>query len=376
MNGKERVLKTIAHEEPDRVPIGEAGVDHDHIAKILGRETFIRNRKATTIALWQNRRDEVVETMKSDYKELVEKLDYDLLSVELVASKDHFCDDEPKEISDGVWEDKKGNIYKYASSNDSIMKMTASPENEEISEEDINKEAKLDESKFELLDYVGKTFGDEKAVLMRNVDSYGILVNPFGGDYSHKLMMCAIEPDMVKEMYRYGLEYNRLHIERAKKSGAVIAMQCHDYAMNSGTIMSPNTLRDIFFPFMTMLNDEIIKNDMIPFFHCCGNTWDILPDFVKSGFKGYQSIQSTAGMYNQKVKDIYGRDLTLWAGIQCETLVEGSISDTVEEVERSLEILMPNGGFIFGSTNSVQFGAKTDNYLRALEIVRNKGVYR
>jgi hypothetical protein len=36
---------------------------------------------------------------------------------------------------------------------------------------------------------------------------------------------------------------------------------------------------------------------------------------------------------------------------------------------------MPGGGFIFGSTNSVQYGAKTDNYLKALEIVRNEGIY-
>lgn len=29
MTSKERVLKTLAHEEPDRVPIGEWGIDHD-----------------------------------------------------------------------------------------------------------------------------------------------------------------------------------------------------------------------------------------------------------------------------------------------------------------------------------------------------------
>ena len=33
------------------------------------------------------------------------------------------------------------------------------------------------------------------------------------------------------------------------------------------------------------------------------------------------------------------------------------------------------GGYLFGSTNSVQFGAKTENYLRALELVRERGIY-
>lgn len=61
--------------------------------------------------------------------------------------------------------------------------------------------------------------------------------------------------------------------------------------------------------------------------------------------------------------------------MQCETLVEKSLPEVKQEVERNLEVLMPGGGYIFGSTNSVQYGAKTDNYLRALEIVREKGKY-
>lgn len=81
-------------------------------------------------------------------------------------------------------------------------------------------------------------------------------------------------------------------------------------------------------------------------------------------------------MNTRKVKQLYGSQLALWTGVQCETLVEGSMDDLVQEVTSNLEFLMPGGGFIFGSTNSVQYGAKTENYLRALEIVRKQGVYR
>ena len=33
---RERVLKTIGHEEADRVPICEWGIDHDHVTKNIG----------------------------------------------------------------------------------------------------------------------------------------------------------------------------------------------------------------------------------------------------------------------------------------------------------------------------------------------------
>ncbi|HIU75824.1 MAG TPA: nucleoside 2-deoxyribosyltransferase, partial [Candidatus Pelethocola excrementipullorum] len=74
-------------------------------------------------------------------------------------------------------------------------------------------------------------------------------------------------------------------------------------------------------------------------------------------------------------KEKYGNDLTLWTGVQCETLIQGSQSEVEKEVLKNLDLLMPGGGYIFGSTNSVQFGAKTENYLRALELVREKGIY-
>ena len=77
----------------------------------------------------------------------------------------------------------------------------------------------------------------------------------------------------------------------------------------------------------------------------------------------------------EKMKKEYGDKLTLWTGVQCETLINGTREDVEKEVRRYLDICMPEGGFIFGSTNSVQYGANTDNYLRALEIVREKGIY-
>jgi uroporphyrinogen decarboxylase len=198
---------------------------------------------------------------------------------------------------------------------------------------------------------------------------------PFGGDYNHQLVLSKLAPEEIKRMYEPVLARNRKIIEHCAKHNVLIAMQGYDFAMNSGCIISPETIRDIYFPFMEMVNKEIEKNGMIPFYHCCGNTWDIMDDFIRVGYKGYQSIQQSAGMDTKKMKEKYGKALTMWTGVQCETLVEGTMEETEKEVREALKILMPGGGFIFGSTNSVQYGAKTDNYLKALEIVRNEGIY-
>jgi hypothetical protein len=98
-------------------------------------------------------------------------------------------------------------------------------------------------------------------------------------------------------------------------------------------------------------------------------------DYAASGYQAYQSIQASADMDWKRVKQLYGDRLTLWCGVQCETMVSGSLADIEREVTGALRDLMPGNRFIFGSTNSVQFGAKTENYLRALELVDELGVY-
>jgi uroporphyrinogen decarboxylase len=379
MTSKERVLKTINHQEPDRVPVGEWGIDHDHVTKIIGKHTYWRNRKDTTLALWDNRRDEVVESLKEDYVRLVEALDYDIVTVELVPPKNHYVKKKPKEIAPGVWEAADGRIYKYAASNDSIQCVTKREGKDELTKEEIDaaisKWGEIDESRFELIDFCCEKFGKEKAILCRDVNIYTPLFDAFEGDFDSDLMRTILIPDEIEKLRPACYAYNQKLIDHCKKKGVTVMMQGQDFGMGTGCLYSPSSIREIFMPVMKKVNDDIKKAGMIPFYHCCGRIWDIMDDFVKVGYQGYQSIQESAGMDNRIVKEKYGKALTLWTGVQCETLIEGSRENVEEEVRRNLEILMPGGGYIFGSTNSVQYGAKTENYLRALEIVREEGKY-
>lgn len=379
MTSKERVIATLNHQEPDRVPVGEWGVDHDHVEKIIGHPTYWRNRSGTTKALWDNRRDEVVESLKKDCIELVDALDYDIVTVELVPSKNHFVKDPPQEIAEGVWRDSNGTEYRYAASNDSIMTFPQHKFKEELTQEDIDKAMEsldnMDDSIFELIDHVVDHYGDEKAILCRSLNVYDSLLKPFSGDYSHNLILSMIAPEEIKKMYDYAFRYNQRIIQHCAEKGVLLYMQGHDFGTNAGCVISPDSIRDIYIPLIQRVNDETVKQGGYPLFHCCGKIWDIIEDYIDAGYVGYQSIQESGGMDTAIVKEKYGDVLTLWTGIQCETLVEGTLTETEEEVKRNLEICMPGGGFIFGSTNSVQFGAKTENYLKALELVREYGVY-
>ena len=379
MNSLQRVLTTISHKEPDRVPIGEWGIDHDHVTRTLKRHTYWRNRKDSTIAIWEGRRDEMVQSMKHDYAELIEKLEYDIIPVSIVPPKGFIHPDPPQKKGQGLWEDSKGNIYKYSESNDSIVSMFNAPAKDDLTNEEIDKKIQsmpdFNNGEFELIDYICERYGKTKAIVYRGIALHSLATSIFGGDQTHRLMLPLLNPAAILRAAGYALAYAKKIIDKCKNKDIAIVMNDSDFGNNISCIESPETIRKLYMPVTRRFTEYVEQNSQIPFLHCCGNVWEIMNDLINAGYKGYQSIQASAGMDWAKVKKQYGDRLTLWTGIQCETLIGGSRREVEQEVKKALNTLKPGGGFIFGSTNSVQYGADTDNYLRALDLVREYGSY-
>lgn len=379
MNSIERFLVSNSHHEPDRVPIGEWGVDCDHVSRIIGRHTYWRNRRDSIVALWEGRRDEVVESKKNDYAELIEKIDYDVIPVHLVPPKGYCHPNPPKQVADGVWEDSKGAVYKYAASNHSIMCMTPSPAKEDVTEDEIAEAIAqipdFNNGEFEVVDHICKKFGKTRAVVFRDIYIDDVALALFGGDASHRLMMPVLNPEAVGRAMEYALCFAEKVINQCAKRDITVIMHGRDYGNTTGCIESPSTIRELYMPFHRRFTGKVERAGMIPFLHCCGCVRDIMDDLVGAGYKGYQSIQASAGMDWAWLKKTYGQQMTLWTGVQCETLIKGTRHQVEEEVRKGLDALMPSGGFIFGSTNSIQYGANTDNYLYAVDLVRKYGNY-
>ena len=117
MNGKERVQAAIERRPVDRVPLGFYAVDYDTVQRVLGHETYVRNKIAQQVALWEGRRSEVAESVKKDTVELFRKLDIaDLIlpkEAPVLPPRD-YIPDPPRRTSPDTWEDRNGRVYKAA----------------------------------------------------------------------------------------------------------------------------------------------------------------------------------------------------------------------------------------------------------------------
>lgn len=113
MNSRERVTKTLTHQESDRVPVSGIGVDYTITEEALGRETLHRAKWKQYMALWQGRRDDYVESCKRDIVDLVRKFEWDFVPVFLLSPKSMKAK-MPKFIGCYTWEEDDGRIFKFS----------------------------------------------------------------------------------------------------------------------------------------------------------------------------------------------------------------------------------------------------------------------
>jgi hypothetical protein len=118
---KERVLATLAHREPDRIPWGEHSIDYNVYEDILGRRTLVQAKFRETIAWWEGRRDEIVNCVKRDRLDLVRALEMDIIFISRVPPKGYKPDPLEK-LDDETYRDKAGNLYRISATTHDLMR--------------------------------------------------------------------------------------------------------------------------------------------------------------------------------------------------------------------------------------------------------------
>jgi uroporphyrinogen-III decarboxylase len=140
-----------------------------------------------------------------------------------------------------------------------------------------------------------------------------------------------------------------------------------DYAYNAGPFLSPAMFREFIMPF-TKRRVQSVHAQCLPVIqHACGNNWKLLDFFVELGLDCYQSIQNSAGMDLQPLKEHYGGKIALWGGVGVEKLVSGTPEDVRADVRYALKWGKPGGGYILGASHSIAVGTNYDNYMAMLD---------
>ena len=384
LTSKERVRMALAHVEPDRVPLGEMGIDYPVIEQALGHETFYRAQGKERTAIWAGRRDNVVHSQKQDLVSLVRGLEWDIVPVWLTYSDQ--VDYRPRRfLTDNKlkWEDANGNLWQAPDEVGDALCIDSAEITPAMLDEMTSTLPSVDESQLELVNYAIQELGDTHFVIGRgwhgpSTWTDGSFPTPGEGlamPVHEFLMMMYDDPGFLHAILsaytKRAIEYGKILIE-----AGVDAVQINaDYCINTGPWLSPAHFREFILPYMQQHVDAFKGEGVYVLKHTDGNSWALLDMMVETGIDALHGIQPSIGMDIRRLKEVVGDRVALFGAIEAETLINGTPEDVQREVEYCLEHGAPGGGFVLTTSNSVQVGTKYENYMTMLRTAREEGTY-
>ncbi len=147
-----------------------------------------------------------------------------------------------------------------------------------------------------------------------------------------------------------------------------------DFGTQLSTFCSVETFRSLYQPYYRKVNDWIhARTGWKTFKHSCGAVFDLMGPFIDSGFDIVNPVQCSAkGMDPARLKKEFGRDLVFWGGgaETQTTLAFGSPADVRSEVRRRCEVFGRDGGFVFDAVHNVQAPTRIENIVAMFDALR------
>ncbi len=360
MNSKERVRAAIAREPVDRVPLGLYVADCDTIERVIGRKTYVRNKIAAQVALWEGRREEVVESYKQDTVEFYEKLGcVDLICFKeapVVPPKD-YEPDPPRRLTDETWEDRGGRIYKASTLSNELV-CVHDPTRHEVEdfdesmfpEFDASEYQSPDPSVFEVCDYLIEKLGPERYIAGT---SGGAVAMSLLGGMTTGLMIYALRPEVARAASRRTAQWANCADRDYVRPGQDGALLEEDLAGTNGPFISPGLFREHCLPFFAERVAHVKAMGKQVLFHSCGDNRLLMEMYIDAGVECYQSLQTTAGMDLATLKARYGDRVCLMGNIEIERLAACSPADVRRAVLDAVNAAAHGGGFILSTSSGV-----------------------
>jgi hypothetical protein len=365
---KSRMIAALEHRNVDRVPIGEIGVDYIITERALGHETLYRAKWKEYQAYWQGRRDEIVESYKRDIVALAHKFEWDFVPAPIVPPRRPSYD-VPEFIEEYRWRYPDGSEWAFSPEIEGHAIRIKFPD---MSLEDIPVPEPIDQSQLEVAEYVVKELGRTHFILGRPAVDGSFPYDETVG-LQEFLMRMITQPEFVERATDAYTERTIIEQNALLDVGCDAVLPGSDYCGTTGPMMSPAHFRQYIFPALKRLCDETHARGRYLIKHTDGTTWKILPMMIEAGIDGWHGIQPSIGMDLARLKKMYGSQICLFGGSDCDTLVAGTPDEAREEVRYAIQHASQNGGLVITSSNTLMVGVKYENYLAVLEAIREAG---
>ena len=180
------------------------------------------------------------------------------------------------------------------------------------------------------------------------------------------------DPEFAHGLLDRILEYNLRIIERACALPTDAMMFGDDWGQQRGLIMGAGLWREFIGPRVRKMYQAVKSRGKRVFIHSCGKVDELFPDLIDSGMDVFNPFQPEV-IDVEETKRRYGDRLSFYGGISTQkTLPYGSTKDVTDEVRRLLDRVGKNGGYIAAPAHDVPRDAKAENIAAMIEALQNQ----
>lgn len=382
MTSRERVLKSLSHEIPDRVPIDLGGFQ-------TGIHRIAYERLINHLSI----EDEItimdpVQQLAKPCEELLQRFHVDIRYI-TAHGPDGF-DGSIKHIQRNgrLWHDLRdefGVVWSMPDDQKLYMDISHHP----LAEATIDD---LDDFPFpDGSDPTRFTGVRDTALKMRNETPYAISTGIGGVVYEYCWYMRGLEQwfiDMIEnpgfcealldKTLKFWMDYHSGFMEAVGDIVDVV-MIGDDLAGQVGPLFSPDFYRKYVKPRQKQLVSHIkmLTNAKI-WYHTCGSCTEFIPDLIDNGIDILNPVQISAkNMSPRTLKQKFGDVLTFWGGgIDTQHVLPFATPDQIREhVQKNIEIFKAGGGYVFNNVHNIQPEVPSENVISLFEAAYDYGFY-
>lgn len=191
----------------------------------------------------------------------------------------------------------------------------------------------------------------------------------------------ALNPEIVDAIVAhitaYHLEYNRRLFEAAQ-GGIDIFMMGDDFGTQIGTLMSVEMWKRFFERGFRQHIELAHQYGIKVMHHTCGSVRPLIPCFIDAGLDILQSLQPRAtGMDLAELKREFGADLCFHGSMDIQqTIPRGTPADIHQEVQARMQAGKPGGGFIICTAHNIQPDTPMENIVALFDAYHQYATYK
>jgi uroporphyrinogen decarboxylase len=383
LTSRERLLKALNHEEPDRIPI-DLGGNQTGIHKIAYKAVLDHLGIKDDVEIM-----DAVQGLARPCEALLERFHVD---TRYIAAKG------PDSFKGGIVQNhRKGRLWHDLT--DEFGVVWSMPDDYPLYM-DISHNPLADATIEDIAEYPFPKGDDpsrftrlrEQAMTLRKETPYAVVSGISGVVYEICWYMRGLDrwfmdmlsqPEfceaLLDQTLKFWMDWFRLFLDEVGDLVDVI-MIGDDLAGQTGPLFRPDLYRRVVKPRHKQLVQYIrSRTGAKIWYRTCGACTVYLPDLLDNGINIINPVQIGArNMSAQDLKSKFGKQLAFWGGaIDAQHVLPSASPEVVREhVRQNLEIWKPGGGYVFNNVHNIQADIPPENIVALYEAAYDYGFYK